>query len=86
MLMPDGWCPLSVRAGPNDYTVVMSALVDPTRPQESETFVMLSQGDALPDQPDGKELAFVGDCQNGRYLFLQVDAPEGPGTRFIGRY
>jgi hypothetical protein len=86
MLMPDGWCPLSVREGASEYQVVMSALVDWSRPSESETFYMLNAGDSLPTQPDGKELAFIGDCQNGRYLFLQVDAAEGPSTRFVGRY
>jgi len=88
MLMPDGWVPLSTRADQNmpEYQVILAALVDPAAPQESETFYILNQGDMLPGQPDGKELAFIGDCQNGRYLFLQVDAPEGPGTRFVGRY
>lgn len=88
LMLPDGWCPLAVRVDEQypDLYVVLSVIVDPSKPAESETLYMLSQGDAMPEVPDGKELAFLGACQNGRHLFLLVEAAQLPGTRFIGRY
>lgn len=86
-MIPDGWKPLCTRPGDFEYETILAVLVDTDKTEEAEVFRICKVDYSL-SASQGKELAFVGACQDGSYLFLEVEAEEDPdprGPRRLGR-